>query len=321
MILSFIIPVYQVEKYIAKTIDSIFASNLKEDQFEVIFINDGTKDKSMDIVYRYAESHTNISIVNQTNQGLSAARNAGLKISKGENVWFVDSDDYIETKNIQAIFDILNKNQCEVYLFKMKHVDECGNSVPGWSLWNTDSVISGQDLILNGLPYTPIQQFIFKRKFLYQNHLFFKNGIYHEDQEFAPRVLMLPCVVYVSTLFSYNYLRRNSGSIMTNPSLLLKRKKDLLEMFDYYINMYKNTDVEGKKTVIKKILYDIIKGLFIGLNKDNYKQFEVLYKKHYTLFKKIVLSSISFRSRFLLLLRQLVFCLSPKLLIYIEKTL
>ena len=89
---SIIIPVYNVENYIKKCLDSVFAQTEKD--YEVIVVNDGTKDNSMDIVKNY-----DVKIVNQKNQGLSEARNTGLKNAKGEYILFLDSDDYIE-KNL-----------------------------------------------------------------------------------------------------------------------------------------------------------------------------------------------------------------------------
>lgn len=86
---SIIIPVYNVEKYIKKCLDSVFSQTDKD--FEVIVVNDGTKDNSMDIVKKY-----DAKIINQKNQGLSAARNRGVKEAVGDYLIFLDSDDYWE---------------------------------------------------------------------------------------------------------------------------------------------------------------------------------------------------------------------------------
>ena len=88
MLLSIIIPVYNVEHYIKTTLQSVFNQNIDETSYEVIVINDGTPDNSMSIVTEFSKKHKNLSIISQDNQGLSCARNAGLQRAKGDYVWF-----------------------------------------------------------------------------------------------------------------------------------------------------------------------------------------------------------------------------------------
>ena len=83
-VLSIIIPVYNVEKYVRKTLESIFESTFPKSEFEVIVVNDGTKDNSMSIVNEFAAKFDNLKIINQENQGLSVARNTGLKAARGK---------------------------------------------------------------------------------------------------------------------------------------------------------------------------------------------------------------------------------------------
>ena len=94
MLLSIIIPVYNVEAYVGETLDSVFDTAASTEAFEVIVVNDGTEDGSMDVVLRYA-SKPNLKIIEQGNQGLSAARLRGLSAAEGDYVWFIDSDDYL----------------------------------------------------------------------------------------------------------------------------------------------------------------------------------------------------------------------------------
>ena len=94
MHLSIIIPVYNVEAYVGRTLKSVFDTVVSPTDFEVIVINDGTRDGSMRIVRQYAD-RPNITILEQENQGLSAARMNGLAVAKGDYVWFVDSDDWL----------------------------------------------------------------------------------------------------------------------------------------------------------------------------------------------------------------------------------
>ena len=93
--LSIIIPVYNVEKYIRACFESVYRQNLKEDSFEVIVVDDGSEDDSIALIEDIIDQHSNITIVSQTNQGLSCARNIGLKNAIGRYVLFLDSDDLL----------------------------------------------------------------------------------------------------------------------------------------------------------------------------------------------------------------------------------
>ena len=93
--LSIIVPVYNVEKYIRPCIESIFKQGLDDEDFEVIIVNDGSTDKSMDMIADIIPLHRNITVINQENKSLSVARNNGLAIAKGEYIIMPDSDDLL----------------------------------------------------------------------------------------------------------------------------------------------------------------------------------------------------------------------------------
>ena len=125
MYLSIIIPIYKVEKYIHYTLESVYNQDIDEKYFEVICVNDGTPDNSMDIVNEFKISHNNLYVINQTNQGLSEARNTGLKKAKGDYIWFVDSDDTLETGSISKIFQYIScDSNTEVWGFNIMRVQE-----------------------------------------------------------------------------------------------------------------------------------------------------------------------------------------------------
>ena len=120
IILSIIIPVYNVEKYVWKTLESIFESTLLKSELEVIVVNDGTKDNSMSIVNEFAVKFDNLKIINQENQGLSVARNTGLKAARGKYVWFVDSDDWVEYDSLPFLLNHLQYSDRDVLMFKIR---------------------------------------------------------------------------------------------------------------------------------------------------------------------------------------------------------
>ena len=103
--LSIIVPVYNVEKYIKPCIESIFKQGLDEDSFEVIIINDGTKDKSMEVIADFISQHQNITVIHQVNQGLSVVRNNGIAVAKGEYILMPDSDDLLIENSLKPLLE------------------------------------------------------------------------------------------------------------------------------------------------------------------------------------------------------------------------
>lgn len=95
MDISIIVPVYNVEKYVHACLESIYHQHLDEERFEVIIVNDGTKDHSMDVIQDIIKAHTNITVINQENLSLSVARNNGIAAAKGEYILMPDSDDLL----------------------------------------------------------------------------------------------------------------------------------------------------------------------------------------------------------------------------------
>ncbi|MFC3884778.1 glycosyltransferase [Bacillus songklensis] len=111
---SVIIPVYNAEKYIVECIESLLSQTLQECEF--IFINDGSKDRSRQIIENYKKVDYRIKLINQENQGVSAARNTGLHIAAGEYIGFVDADDYIEKDMYEILYNSAKQSDCDVVI-------------------------------------------------------------------------------------------------------------------------------------------------------------------------------------------------------------
>ena len=113
---SFIVPVYNVEKYLSRCLDSLLSQNYQN--YEIICVNDGSPDNSVDILQAYQEKHDNISVINQENKGRGGARNTGLQYASGDYIWFVDSDDWIEPDALYLLNDfIIKKGFKDMILF------------------------------------------------------------------------------------------------------------------------------------------------------------------------------------------------------------
>lgn len=119
---SIIIPVYNVESYLTRCLDSVFAQTFKD--FEVITVNDGSIDKSADILNQYALTHSNMLVINKENGGLSSARNVGIAHCNGEYISFIDSDDFVEDKMIETLYNAAKAENADIALSAYNRYDE-----------------------------------------------------------------------------------------------------------------------------------------------------------------------------------------------------
>lgn len=203
MKLSVVVPVYNVERFIRRCIHSII--NQDEGLFkeiELIIVNDGTKDKSVEQIEDLISVYDNIVLINQENQGLSMARNNGLKIAKGDYVWFVDSDDWIANNALKTLLPYLDGVN-DIISFGMFEATEQGEKPT--CIYGQDIMrMSGKETFLKGCAQgTAAPKAVYRIDFLNQNRLRFKPGIYNEDDEFCLRasyfaetVTILPVALY-----------------------------------------------------------------------------------------------------------------------------
>ena len=288
MDLSIIIPVYKVEQYIGMCLDSIFSQNVDLSLFEVIIVNDGTPDKSMDIVASYIDKYNNITVIEQENSGLSVARNNGIKLAKGKYVWFVDSDDWLTNNSLNIVISHLNKNY-DALKIKLCRINESNGkcTIDSYNkyLKNKD-IISGKDFLFDEGAYAPAQSFIFKRAFLQKNHLIFFPGIYHEDSEFGMRTLYLAKSVKLLEDVCYNY-RLRSGSIMS--SFKIKNFQDLIVIYNNMMEFEKKYVIKEDVIYWRSLSAGLLYTFFYwakckGFEKNNTKQFWQLYNENKELF-------------------------------------
>lgn len=242
MILSIIIPVYNVEKYVEKCIRSCENQDLPKDDYEVIVVNDGTPDGSLAIIERLAKEYSNIKVFSQENQGLSVARNTGLEAARGEYVWFVDSDDWIEENCLNELTGKLI-DDIDILQIQFKCAYEDGTTkIPAQKY--LDGIHSGKEVTEQGGIADPAQFSILRSKFLKENDFKFFPGMYHEDSELKLKILYTAKKIAFHKPPIYYYLQRTSGSIMAVPRP--KRSSDLL-IVCWHLHNFQISCVEGKK--------------------------------------------------------------------------
>jgi len=222
MVFSIIIPIYNVELYIDECLQSILSQDFSD--YEVLLINDGSKDKSGEICDRYAKLDQRIRVFHQINKGVSAARNLGIQKAIGEYIWFVDSDDYLEPDAISSLVELINQyDNIGVLGFNFKYFDTNELQIQPKDKIEFYFPISGS-MYLNYYDRLSVFSFIYQKKFLIQNSLCFREGIsYFEDNLFNLEVFNVAKKIVQTNLKLYNYRQNRGDSAMG----LMKEKKVL----------------------------------------------------------------------------------------------
>lgn len=269
MILSIVVPIYNVEQYVRKCILSII--NQEDDLFkeiEVIIVNDGTKDNSVEQIQDLVDKYDNITLVNQQNQGLSVARNNGMAKSTGEYIWFVDSDDWISADALKTLVPYLD-GKSDIVSFGYTKVTE-DEETPCAIYFEEAKTFTGKDSFRKKCEFsTMAQRAAYRKAFMAKNNLEFMPGVYSQDDELCLRASYLAETVTLIPQSIYYFLRTTGDkhvSIMnagkpkyafdyikvTKSLLCFKQKcvkeKDLIQRFDYHISVLINN---GLNTISK----------------------------------------------------------------------
>ena len=168
LLLTYIVPVYNTERYLSRCLSSIISQGLGDDEYEVLVVDDGSTDGSVATVEAFASTHAQVHIIRQQNQGVSAARNCALDKARGHYIQFVDSDDYLEAGVMAPLLYRALDERIDVVLFNYKSVDIKGTPIPSSKRndqYPSTDVMSGVDY-LSGHSMTPyIWRFLISRSF------------------------------------------------------------------------------------------------------------------------------------------------------------
>lgn len=225
MKLSVVIPIYNVEKYVAHCLDSVLNERTAGLPFEVIVVNDGTQDHSMKVVRTYC-SWPNLHIIEQANGGLSRARNAGLRVAQGEYVWFLDSDDWTDNDAVLRILQAIDSHRAD--LIASGICWEYGDTTLARydMTFAHDEIIGNRDYFDRHLIVWAIQRFVIRRGLLLEYGLEFYPGIVHEDNLFGTQVVYAARSILLLSHPYYHYRQREEGSIMK--SITIRSAYDML---------------------------------------------------------------------------------------------
>lgn len=183
MILSLILPIYNVEEYIPKCLNSIYSQGLKETDFEVIAVVDGSPDDSLKVVREYAVQHTNLIVVDKENGGVSSARNKGIEQARGEYIMFVDPDDTLMFGSLNEIYVTLKTCNSEIFILR-SYSDSNVEQFVWMNRLDTNTLYSGIEVYEKGYTRGGVWGVVYNRKFLLDNKLLFPLNIKNSEDAF-----------------------------------------------------------------------------------------------------------------------------------------
>ncbi len=264
MLISFVIPVYKVEKYLKECVDSILKQSFSD--YEIILVDDGSPDNSGVICDEYAAKYDFISVIHKQNGGLSDARNAGIKQAQGDYILFVDSDDYIGEESLTAIAEcvwsqsqIIDVVFLDAYkVFPDKKIIPLGdgyisNEING----KTKASVMKHLATLPKYPGSACTKLI-RTDLIIQNNLFFERGLLSEDIDWTVNLLMKAKGFAYCTVKYYYYRQDRDGSI-TN-TVGLKNIMDLLYIISKWAS--KNERQEYQKEINAFMAYEYMITLY-----------------------------------------------------------
>lgn len=300
--LSVVVPVYNVEKYLADCLESIFNQDLNPEDFEVILVNDGSTDSSLSICESYQSNHRNIKIVNQKNQGLSIARNVGIENAIGKYLYFIDSDDFLTKKCFNQILAIMEEKDLDFFGFGLYR-----SSIRDVEKPLVESKLelnfrgTGLEIVMDFNFNNGVWWYVFKRNLV--DDLKFIEGRFCEDGLFTPRLLLKVNKALISSEKIYCYYI-NELSIVKNKNVAknLKLIDDMffaVANFDEMLSLVPANNHKAFKSLRRRqetyVYYGIIrflkanrstKELFNRLNQLNFKSYKAYPMKAFTGYNK-----------------------------------
>ncbi len=249
---SVIIPVYNVEKYLRQCLDSVINQTLKD--IEIICINDGSTDDSLQILEEYAKKDERIKVISKENGGLSSARNEGLRRVASELCYFLDSDDYIEPNLLETAFNVFSNNDIDYYCFGSEVYTEENNSLNQ----ETKTLNKYLKIKFNGIQKATfdvgqnqnihVWNKVFKTSIIKNNNIHFIEGLLYEDIFFTWYYFFLSKKIYFDKNIFHHY-RTHSNSIMEKTTQNKSYESAISHLYNWhelFVEISKNKELFNK---------------------------------------------------------------------------
>lgn len=301
---SLILPTYKVAPYIKTCLESCCnQEGVSLDDYEIIIVNDESPDDSIDVAQRVIDKYpdNNWKIVNRKNGGLSAARNSGINEAKGDYLWFIDSDDYVEKCALSILMSVICQGDFDIINFMHKTVYK-NNRIVGGNVKFRSYKCKGVDYLASH-KFLSACTCIYKRTFISNKGLRFKEGVLWEDSEFNVRAYMSTdnCFCVCNPLYYYIRRENSISDLKATPHAIESRISNARGLEQYFSN--KNCSNYEKGVIyghIASTLVAAIAGL-PELTKDDrfhYRKEILSDKRQYW---KILLDCANKRDKFILL--------------------
>lgn len=270
MKISFIIPVYNCERFLDKCINSCLVKNI---DYEIIAINDGSTDGSLTILNNYAGKTRNFYVINQNNQKQGAARNRGLERARGEYIWFVDADDWIINENVCDLIKLLDKYNLDILrLDAIDFYPKSSSSKKRKCHHKPNTIYEGNKVLLENKFNVCVPFHLFKKEFLLKNKLFFLEGIFYEDNEFMLRVFSENPRFYFLPKLSYSVYHSDNSSTRNNN---FERKLDLIQVAHSFSKLFNEKSLNKNEKEIYSVHFARAINNFLYKTRDCKEVFEL----------------------------------------------
>jgi capsular polysaccharide export protein len=285
---SVILPIYNVEKYLEQCLESLVHQTLKE--IEIICVNDGSTDNSLNILDNYSKMDSRIVVINKKNGGTGSARNVGIKAAQGEYIGFIDPDDWVDLSMFEKLYNQIEKNSVDIVMCSIKGFNDLAQTFEDYQYYADVNFISDldnkiftwQDISPFKIPFSSINK-IYNKQFIDKYKIEFAEGLDFEDHKFIfmSMIKAKGSIFIREPLYIYRYNRK--GSVTTDKN---NRIIDHLEIIDIVENILKTTNA-----------YNILRSDFFIYKISNYicwyNAIDEKYKKDYFYNMKKRLSEIN----------------------------
>lgn len=278
-LISVIVPIYNVEKYLPECIDSIIKQTYKN--IEIVLIEDGCTDNSGRICDEYTKKDERIKVIHKNYSGVSGARNAGLDEAKGKYISFVDSDDYINEQFLEKLYNAIIENNTQIAQCNFIRVDDNKNEIHRRGYTENLKTKSGYEMIKEIYTKKCWENIIIWNK-LYQRELFegirYPVGKIHEDEFVTPKILYNVNSIAIVEEYLYNY-RKNQNSIMGKIF-----KVERLDEIEAYEERLKFFEQKGEKE-----LYELTMKTYLGEIRECYMKTRTYIENSENVQKELVI--------------------------------
>ena len=242
---SVIMCAYNLEKIVSTSIESVIEQRFKN--FELIIVNDGSKDNTLSVLRKFAKKDSRIKIINNSkNIGLSASRNKAIKQAKGEYIVHIDGDDTLYNRNtLKRIDETIGDDSADIIYFGVQYVGG-GNKA---YIPNAENSTQKSRIVCD--MHFAVASKVWRREFLEENNITFIEGMYYEDMVYSIKAAIIAKNLKYGSFPIYIYYRNREGSIMATPNI--KRCKDMYKMLYYLMELYEETPEELKPYLLSFI--------------------------------------------------------------------